>query len=139
MYGLWPNCVTDTTKRGTTEMRALRYSGEPRQDNTKYQGGSEYAVSMKAYMDQLSEMNTNSAELTRLKRNLLMALEEDVTPRQREVLMLYYSQQKTMQEIGEILGVNKSTVCRTLKRAEKRLYRLLRYGAGSLLAPKEEE
>lgn len=94
---------------------------------------------MKVYMDQMSEMSTNSADLTRLKRNLLMALEEDITPRQREVLMLYYSQRKTMQEIGETLGVNKSTVCRTLQRAERRLHRLLRYGAGSLLAPKEED
>ena len=31
----------------------------------------------------------NSAQLSRVKRNLVRALREDVTPRQREVLLLY--------------------------------------------------
>ena len=41
-----------------------------------------------------------------------------------------------MREIGEKLGVDKSTVSRTIKRGEARLRRCLRYGAKAFL---EEE
>lgn len=89
-------------------------------------------------MDQLSEMNTNSEEISRVKQNLLIALKEDVTPRQREMLTLYYGQQMTMKEIGDLLGVDKSTVSRTVRRGAKRLQRCLRYGASRLLTPVED-
>ena len=38
-----------------------------------------------------------------------------------------------MREIGQKLGVDKSTVSRTIKRGERRLQRCLRYGATGLL------
>jgi DNA-directed RNA polymerase specialized sigma24 family protein len=47
---------------------------------------------------------------------------------------MYYGQNKTMDAIAKELGVNKSTVSRTLKRGRQRLYRCLRYGAASLLS-----
>lgn len=75
----------------------------------------------------------NSQEISRLKRNLIRALREDVTPRQRQTLLLYYAQGLNMREIGEQLGVDKSTVSRTIKRGEKRLRRCLRYGAETYL------
>ena len=51
------------------------------------------------------------------------------------MLALYYAQGLTMPEIGRRLGVNKSTVSRTIRRGEARLRRCLRYGAARLLAP----
>ena len=75
----------------------------------------------------------NSQQMARLKRNLARALREDVTARQRQFLLLYYGERLNMREIGEKLGVDKSTVSRTIKRGEARLRRCLRYGAGSLL------
>ena len=39
----------------------------------------------------------------------------------------------SMEAIAKELGVNKSTVSRTLKRGRQRLYRCLRYGAANLL------
>ena len=75
----------------------------------------------------------NSAQLSRVKRNLVRALREDVTPRQREVLLLYYAEQLNTRQIGEKLGVDKSTVARTIKRGEARLRRCLRYGAEAFL------
>ena len=74
-----------------------------------------------------------TAQLGRLKKNLVRALQEDVTDRQREFLLLYYAQGLNMRQIGERLGVDKSTVSRTIKRGEARLRRCLRYGAGNLL------
>ncbi len=75
----------------------------------------------------------NSAQLSRVKRNLVRALREDVTPRQREGLLLYYAEQLNTRQIGEKLGVDKSTVARTIKRGEARLRRCLRYGAEAFL------
>ena len=90
-----------------------------------------YAADMAVYARQMSA--DNSKEISRLKRNLIRALQEDVTPRQRQTLMLYYSDGLNMREIGERLGVDKSTVSRTIKRGERRLRRCLRYGAEAYL------
>lgn len=81
--------------------------------------------------------NDNHAQISRLKRNLTHALREDITPRQREYMLLYYGQGMSMEDIGRQMGVNKSTVSRTLKRGRQRLYRCLRYGAANLLEEAE--
>ena len=75
----------------------------------------------------------NRDQMNRLKRNLTHALRQDVTARQREYMMLYYGRGMSMEAIAKELGVNKSTVSRTLKRGRQRLYRCLRYGAANLL------
>ena len=93
--------------------------------------GGLYRADMEAYTRSISSDNT--AQMNQMKRNLIRALGEDVTECQRKYLVLYYQDGLTMEEIGERVGVNKSTVCRTLKRGEKRLERCLRYGAQSLL------
>ena len=99
--------------------------------NTRYKRGEFYAASMAAYAREMAE--DNSAQVSRLKRNLIRALREDITPRQRMLLSLYYAEGKNMREIAGQLGVDKSTVSRTIKRGEQRLQRCLRYGAASYL------
>ncbi len=69
----------------------------------------------------------NGEQMTRLRRNLRRAREEELTERQREMVGLYYDQGMTMPQIAERLGVSRSTVSRTLRRARARLYRFLRY------------
>ena len=54
-------------------------------------------------------------------------IQEELTPCQREVLIAYYIQDLTIPQIALDRGVNKSTVCRTLHRAEDKLRRFLRY------------
>ena len=100
--------------------------------DTRYRKGGAYAADMAVYARAMA--SDNSAQMSRVKRNLLRALREDVTPRQREMLLLYYGEQLNMREIGERLGVDKSTVSRTIKRGERRLQRCLRYGAEAFLA-----
>ena len=70
---------------------------------------------------------TNDLQLERMRRSLRIAREQELTPRQQEVLALYYNEQLTIAEIARRLEVNTSTVCRTLERARKRLRRALRY------------
>ena len=69
----------------------------------------------------------NGEQMTRLRRNLRLARERELTERQREMVGLYYDQGMTMPQIAERLGVNRSTVSRTLRRARDRLHRFLRY------------
>lgn len=61
-----------------------------------------------------------------LKR-VRQVIEQELTPLQRETLIAYYFQQETIPMIASRRGVNKSTVCRTLKAAENRLRKFLRY------------
>lgn len=69
----------------------------------------------------------NSERLERLRRNLRRAREEELTPRQRELLELYFDQGMTIPQIARRLSLNRSTVSRTIRRAKERLYRCLRY------------
>ncbi len=69
----------------------------------------------------------NQEQLDRLRRNLRLAREQELTPRQKQVLDLYYDEGQTIPQIAEALDLNRSTVSRTLRRARERLYRCLRY------------
>ncbi len=105
---------------------------------TRYRRGGLFAADMAHYARLLSEENTNTEELCRVKLALWRALHEDVTDKQREYLLLYYGEGKNMVEIGEEFGVDKSTVSRTIKRGEARLRRCLRYGAKRFLLDGKE-
>jgi len=54
-------------------------------------------------------------------------MENELTENQRRVVVGYYLEGKTIVELAAEFGVNKSTVWRTLKRAEERMRRCLRY------------
>src|SRR5699024_6185416 len=118
--GSWRSSPSTTTTGGTGAM-----------PNTRYRKGKLYAADMAMYSRQMAA--DNSREISRLKRNLIRALREDVTAKQRQALLLYYAEGKNMREIGESLGVDKSTISRTIKRGERRLQRCLRYGAEAYL------
>lgn len=62
-------------------------------------------------------------QLKRVQR----VIREELTPLQRHALMAYYFQELTIAQIAEERGVNKSTVCRTLHRAEEKLRKYLKY------------
>lgn len=70
---------------------------------------------------------TNEESLARLRKNLTMAIQEELTPRQQEILQLHLSEGLSQARIAERLGVDKSTVSRTVARAKKNLARVLRY------------
>ena len=69
----------------------------------------------------------NSQRLERLYRNLRQVRAQELTPRQQEILELYYEQHLSGREIARRLGVNSSTVSRTLRRAREKLRRYLQY------------
>ena len=73
------------------------------------------------------EGDDNRLQVERLLRNLPLAVEQELTPRQRQILRMRYSGGMKNAEIAQRLGLNKSTVTRTLNRAMERLFRTLRY------------
>ena len=72
--------------------------------------------------------DTNEEQLSRLRRNLRLAREQELTPRQQQVVTLYFDRGMTIPQIAQQLGVTPSTVSRTMHRAKEHLYRCLRYG-----------
>lgn len=85
----------------------------------------EWAGDLTVWLRENAPDNTEQRE--RLLRGLRQAREQELTPRQKEVLALYYDQGLSMPQIAGRLGVNASTVSRTLRRAKERLYHCLRY------------
>lgn len=62
-------------------------------------------------------------QLQRVQR----VIQEELTELQRQTLIAYYFQEQTIPQIAAERGVNKSTVSRTLRRAEEKLRRFLKY------------
>lgn len=61
-----------------------------------------------------------------LKR-MRQVIQEVLTPAQREVLVAYYFHHRSIPEIAREKGLHKSTVSRTLHRAEHNLRQQLKY------------
>ena len=61
------------------------------------------------------------------KQRVQRVILEELTDLQREVLIAYYIQNQSITAIAKERGVNKSTICRTLHRAENKLRRYLKY------------
>ena len=69
----------------------------------------------------------NSEQLERLRRNLRRVRRAELTPRQAQLLHLYYDLGYSMSGIAGELGIDKSTVSRTISRGRERLKRYLHY------------
>jgi len=87
--------------------------------------GSEQLSSLALWRRETAE--DNSLQMERVRRNLKTAREKELTPRQREIVALYYDRGLSMRQIARLLGVQPSTVTRTLQRARRRLEHSLRY------------
>mgnify|MGYP002515920177 CR=1 FL=1 len=86
-------------KGGTTAVRNILYEG--------YQG----------------PRLPREVQLKRVQR----VIQEELTEIQRFTLTSYYFRELTVSQIAQERGVNKSTVWRTLRRAEHRLQQYLKY------------
>lgn len=77
----------------------------------------------------VTSLNKPGDEMTRL---LSRAVAEELTERQALMVVLYYIDQRSMRDIAAELGVNPSTVSRTLQTAREKLKKCLRYCKGLL-------
>mgnify|MGYP003304702174 FL=1 len=62
-------------------------------------------------------------QMQRIRR----VIERELTQKQREVILAYYFQDKSIPEIAMERGIHKSSVCRCLQRAEKKVRLCLKY------------
>ena len=75
------------------------------------------------YEGYLGPRMSREVAMERIRR----VIQEELTDLQREVLVAYYFQEVNIPQIARERGVNKSTVSRTLHRAEEKLRRYLKY------------
>ena len=64
-----------------------------------------------------------STQLQRIRR----VIERELPQKQREIILAYYFQDKSIPDIAAERGIHKSSVCRCLQRAEKRVRHCLKY------------
>ena len=64
---------------------------------------------------------------SRLKRVLLKVLNNELTPRQKEIIMLYYFKGNNITEIAGLLNVSPQAVSAAMGRARLRMFRILQY------------
>ena len=75
------------------------------------------------YEGYLGPRMSREMAMERLRR----VIREELTDLQREVLIAYYFQEITIPQIARDRGVQKSTISRTLHRAEEKRRRFLKY------------
>ena len=74
-----------------------------------------------------SQGEANDEQLDRLKKNLGLAIDRELTETQQKYINDFYFKGLSVTKIAEKYAVNKATVSRTLKRARRTLERVLTY------------
>ena len=64
-----------------------------------------------------------ATQMQRIRR----VIERELTRKQREIILAYYFQDKSIPDIAAERGIHKSSVCRCLRRAEQRVRMYLKY------------
>ncbi len=75
----------------------------------------------------LEEVSDNTPRLDCAKHVLHEIIKDNLTHRQKQIILLYFFENKNTVEIAELLDINKSTVSRTLKRAVNNISKYIRY------------
>ena len=81
---------------------------------------------MKSTLYNILKSQSNQKRQVQMQR-IREVIWNELTDLQRDAIIAYYFHRNTISEIAALRGVNKSTVSRTLRRAEEKLRRYLRY------------
>ncbi len=97
--------------------------------NSEYLGDAEICADRKllSIMGDNEDDYTNRSQLAKMKKALADVVQNEISARQREIIVLYYYKQMNIPQIADMLGVNKSTVSRTLSRARRTILSRLKY------------
>lgn len=71
--------------------------------------------------------NNDDENAQKLRRVLLKVINNELTARQKEIIMLYYFRNMNMVAIGKKIGISTQAVSSVIARARVRLFRILRY------------
>ena len=76
----------------------------------------------------IGDTESDNSEKHRLMLKILRkVISEELTERQREVITLYYFDRANIPQIAEMLGVNRSTVSRTISRGRRNIMEKIKY------------
>lgn len=64
---------------------------------------------------------------SKLRRVMLKVINNELTSRQKEIIMLYYFKGMDIVRIGELLGITPQAVSASMKRARLKIYRVMQY------------
>lgn len=81
---------------------------------------------MKSTLYNILKSQSNQKRQVQMQR-IREVIRNELTDFQRDAIIAYYFHRNTISEIAALRGVNKSTVSRTLRRAEEKLRRYLKY------------
>ncbi len=74
------------------------------------------------------EASEDNSKLRKIAiKALKKVIDEQLSARQKQYLVLYYYNNMDMPAIADECGVNKSTVSRTLNRAKQNIYKYMKY------------
>lgn len=73
------------------------------------------------------ENNNDEDSVRKLKKLLLKVINNELTPRQKEIIMLYYFKGIDTVEIARQLEVSPQAVSSVMSRARIRMYRVMQY------------
>lgn len=63
----------------------------------------------------------NGIDMKLIKKALVYVINQELSPKQRQYVIMYYGENLNMEEIAKRCGVSKSTVSRTVSRARKNI------------------
>ncbi len=77
--------------------------------------------------DSYSSFGSNQGDIAKMKKVLSAAIKCELTPRQRECIVMYFYDNKKMHDIAFELSLSKSTVSRHIKAGVKKLKNIANY------------
>ena len=92
-----------------------------------YDNVSDQKISFDYYNNLLR--TTNSEKLKSQCEVLKLIIQEQLTPKQKEILNMYYNLKLNIPAISKITGKNKSTISRSLKSSQKKIELYMRYNS----------
>ena len=100
----------------------------------RYTPGMEYGQSsrVKEFVTYIAAMTDQQQEqaMTKTQQLILQAMRRDVTKREAECLELYFVQGYNYKQIGQVLHISVSTVCRNIQRGGWKMNRVLNFARG---------
>lgn len=75
----------------------------------------------------IGDENSNTVRHSLMLKIMNNIIENNLTERQKQMITMYYFQHMNISEIASVLGVNRSTVSRTISRGRKNIAEKMKY------------
>lgn len=75
----------------------------------------------------INDNNESDARINKLKRMLLNVINNELTARQKEIIMLYYFKEMNIVRIAELFDITPQAVSASMKRARLKIYQYMKY------------